>query len=56
MGKAQALNQDDDDDDSLHDKRAEVFCTILHKTPHRAQTQVLHPTHKLEASVDHPMK
>lgn len=38
MGKARAL--DKDDDDNLHDKRAEVFYTLLHKTPHRAQTQV----------------
>lgn len=54
MDKAQALDQDDDN--NLHDKRVEVFYTLLHKTPHRAQTQVLCPTHKLQASGDHPMK
>ena len=54
MGKAQALDQDNDDD-NLHDKR-EVFYTLLHKTPCRLQTQVLCPTHKLQASVEHPVK
>lgn len=54
MGKAQALDQDNDD--NLHDKIVEVFYTLLHNTPHRSQTQVLCPTHKLQASVDHPMK
>lgn len=55
MGKAQALDQDDDND-NFHDKRGEALHTLFHKTPCRAQTQVLCPIHKLQASVDHPVK